>query len=184
MKQIIVKFKNNKEGFNFNSFEELLKIDNYNDITYLDCRNNSLYILPALPSSLTYFCCRNNFLTSLPNLPSSLTHFCCRINNLTSLPTLPSSLEYLDCDENSLTTLPTLPSSLCNLKCYCSPIYYIYIENYFEKDWKKYREYQHSILKKFANKIGSWFLECKYNPKYKYCQRRLSKEYKELFDEV
>ena len=29
--------------------------------------------------------------------------------------------------------------------------------------------------------IGEWFLECKYNPKYKYCKDRLIKEYEELY---
>ena len=30
--------------------------------------------------------------------------------------------------------------------------------------------------------IGNWFLECKYNPVYKYCKRRLLKEHAELFN--
>jgi hypothetical protein len=34
---------------------------------------------------------------------------------------------------------------------------------------------------KFANKISEWFLECKYNPKYKYCKDRLNDEYDILF---
>ncbi len=34
----------------------------------------------------------------------------------------------------------------------------------------KYIEYEKKCLKKFISKIENWFLECKYNPKYKYCQ--------------
>jgi hypothetical protein len=33
------------------------------------------------------------------------------------------------------------------------------------------------FLKKQARKIETWFLECKYNPKYKYCQKWLDDEY-------
>ena len=36
-------------------------------------------------------------------------------------------------------------------------------------------------MKVFANKIGDWYLECKYNPKYKYCKDRINKEYEEAF---
>jgi len=34
----------------------------------------------------------------------------------------------------------------------------------------------------FSNKIGNWFLECKYNPKYLYCRKRLMKEYDEFYN--
>ena len=138
-----IKFKDDEEEFRFDSFEDILKLDNYNDIIYL----------------------------------------CCRSDNLTSLPTLPSSLIQLSCTRNKLTSLPTLPFSLIQLYCSGNPIN-SYINNYFGKDWVKYRKFQHFTLKKSANKIGNWFLECKYNPGYKYCQRRLVKEYKELFREV
>jgi len=56
-----------------------------------------------------------------------------------------------------------------------------YIKKYFNFDWKQFREFQHKTLKTFANKIGSWFLDCKYNPKYKYCQNRLKEEFKDAY---
>ena len=37
--------------------------------------------------------------------------------------------------------------------------------------------------KPYVLKIEEWFLDCKYNPKYKYCKDRLLKEYKELYEE-
>jgi Leucine-rich repeat (LRR) protein len=180
---IEVKFEDNNEEFRYISFEELLKLDNYNDITYLYCWNNNLTSLPTLPSSLTELWCGYNKLTSLPTLPSSLTKLECNWNNLTSLPTLPSSLVKLYCNNNKLTSLPTLPFSLTELCCRNNQIN-SKIDDYFKEDWRKYRKFQQSTLKEFANKLGSWFLECKYNPKYKYCRRRLTKEYKELFGEV
>ena len=42
-------------------------------------------------------------------------------------------------------------------------------------------EIYYKVNQTFSNKIGEWFLECKYNPKYKYCRDRVDKEYNELF---
>ena len=40
------------------------------------------------------------------------------------------------------------------------------------------------VVKKNVKKIEDWFLECKYNPKYKYCKKRLMNECKELYDDI
>jgi hypothetical protein len=45
----------------------------------------------------------------------------------------------------------------------------------------KYFEHQKKIENIFSNKIGEWFLDCKYDPKYLYCRKRLMKEYGELY---
>ena len=238
---IIIKFSDNIEHV-YNSFEEILKLDNYNDIVYINCRSSSLTSLPRLPISLIYLNCDTNSLSSLPELPNSLTYINCTNNNLSSLPELPDSLQYiwyqynnlsilpelpnslielccsdndlsnlpklpksltcLWCDNNyglsslpelpnslitlccncsNLSSLPELPNSLINIYYYDSPIY-TYIEDYFEGDTQKYFEYYNNIKKKFSNKIGNWFLECKYNPKYLYCRKRLIKEYDELYN--
>ena len=42
-------------------------------------------------------------------------------------------------------------------------------------------EHENKMKKKFINKIENWFLECKYNPNYLYCRKRLMKEYGELY---
>jgi len=34
-----------------------------------------------------------------------------------------------------------------------------------------------------VKKIELWFLECKYNPKYKYCKNRILEDYQEMYDE-
>ena len=46
----------------------------------------------------------------------------------------------------------------------------------FKKQWKIEQE------KKATLQISNWFLECKYNPKYKYCKDRLNKLYEEEFN--
>jgi len=38
-------------------------------------------------------------------------------------------------------------------------------------------------MKVFANKIGNWYLECKYNPKYLACKKRLKLEFEEMYEE-
>ena len=38
-------------------------------------------------------------------------------------------------------------------------------------------------LIKTTDTISDWFLECKYNPKYKYCRDRLEKEYEDIMEE-
>ena len=70
----------------YNSFEEILKLDNYNNINYIDCSHNYLYNIPELPNSLIKLYCDNNILSNLPNLPNSLTYLRCGHNNLSNLP--------------------------------------------------------------------------------------------------
>ena len=35
--------------------------------------------------------------------------------------------------------------------------------------------------KKQSNIIGEWFLDCKYNPKYKYCRNMVNRGYDSLY---
>ena len=118
--------------------------------------------MPELPNSLLYLYCYNNNLSSLPELPNSLTELMCFNNNLSSLPELPNSLRVMFYDNN--------------------PIYY-YILEFFDNHINKYFEHQYNMKGKFVNKIGNWYLDCKYNPKYLYCRKRLIEEYEELYDD-
>ena len=198
---ITIKFSDNIK-YLYKSFEELLKIDIYNDIIYINCNNNNLLNLPELPNSLKILDCHsNNNLSSLPELPNSLIELYCWNNNLSSLPKLPNSLKYLDCGNNSLSSLPELPNSLKRL--YCSnnnlsslpelpnskidicykynPIH-TYIKKYFNDKHQQYFDYQRQMKRIFANKIGNWYLDCKYNPKYLYRRKRLMEEYDDLYN--
>lgn len=49
--------------------------------------------------------------------------------------------------------------------------------------WYKAELNHHLKLKKNCNKIGEWYLEHKYNPKYKFCRDRLVKEYDQLYND-
>jgi hypothetical protein len=170
----------------------------------LDCPSNNLIELPKLPNTLEEIYCSNNNLISLPELPKSLKLLSCWENNLTSLPELPNTLQEINCHSNkfvnlpelselpnlkilacwnnNLTSLPyNLPNSLEFLNYDSNPIY-DFINKWFDGDRTKYKKWEFNCKIKFANKIGEWFLECKYNPKYKYCRNRLDKEYDELFN--
>ena len=137
--------------------------------------------MPELPNSLLYLYCYNNILSSLPELPNLLKYFWCYSNNIFGLPELPNSLKILYCNENYLTSLPELPNSKIYIRFYDNPIY-THIQKYFNGETKKYFEYKIKLQRIFANKIGNWFLDCKYNPKYLYCRKRLMKEYDELYN--
>ena len=197
---IIIKFNNNITH-TYNNFEEILILDNYNDIIYIDCCRNNISNLPELPNSLTHLWCYNNNLSNLPKLPNSLTYLHCGYNNLSSLPELPNiltklychnnnlsnfpelpnSLQILWCVHNNLSSLPNLPNSLIHL-CFIGNPIYEYIKYYFSGNIIKYNEHNNNIIKIFVNKIENWFLDCKYNPKYLYCRQRLMKEYNELYN--
>ena len=73
-----------------------------------------------------------------------------------------------------------IPNSLLELHCYNNPIYN-FIQKYHNDDWKEYIKWKQKYREP-SNIIGYWFLDCKYNPKYKYCKDRLNKEYESLYN--
>jgi len=101
----------------FKDITALTGLEHFTSLIELNCSNNKLTNLPALPSSLTSLNCDSNELITLPKLPSGLEDLSCRTNSLKSLPALPSSLTLLNCDSNELTALPVLPSGLEDLSC-------------------------------------------------------------------
>jgi Leucine-rich repeat (LRR) protein len=226
---IFIKFVN-EDKIKFNVFKEIINLNNYDDIIYIQCEFMQLTKLPILPKNLKELYCSYNKLTKLPILPKKLEVLYCTCNKINILENiLPNSLILLQCGHNKLTKLPILPKNLKILNCsfnllnileyelpntleyfncsnnqltklsilpntittfYCSnnqltelPIlpnikFYWYINNpidhfikkYFDNNHQKYSDWKIKTNIKFANKIGTWFLECKYNPKYKYCK--------------
>ena len=62
-----------------------------------------------------------------------------------------------------------------HLYCYNNPIHN-FIKEHHNGNWKEYMNWKIKY-KPITNKIGTWFLKCKYDPSYKYCKDRLNKEY-------
>jgi len=48
------------------------------------------------------------------------------------------------------------------------------------RDWKE--DYAVKVQRKRMNRIGEWFLECKYNPQYKYCRDRVDELYDDEYE--
>ena len=166
---IDVKFQDGSREI-YNSFEEIIYLEDYDDIVFIDCYENQLTELPILPLSLKSLICSNNQLTNLPTLSDNLKKLWCSDNKLTELPILPDSLSQLYCKSNQLTELPTLPGSLKGITYYNNPIH-DFIDRNFNGNLDEYQEWKQNCLKKFVRKIEDAFLKCKYNPKYAYCRR-------------
>lgn len=147
-------------------------------LTILDCDHCQLTELPKLPQKLRFLNCADNKLTKLPELPNSLDTLWCYKNSIQYLPPLPKKLRRLNCSHNKLKTLPFNINKIKILCCTNNPIWDdIHKMNPLDYYCIQKRERE----KKFVRKIEDWFLDCKYNPIYKYCRDRLKKEHKELY---
>ena len=96
---------------------DLTGVQYFKNLNTLDCSNDSLYVIPSLPTSLIEFHCQSNNLSSLPVLPGNLYQLWCSWNRIATLPLLPNSLGQLVCYQNQLSALPVLPDSLELLNC-------------------------------------------------------------------
>ena len=196
----MITFKN-EYGIKYSviSFDELLKFIDYDFISEINCSNNNLTQLPILPLYLVKLDCSNNKLSSLPEIPKNLGWLYTADNNLSNLPVMPLSLRILECSNNKLYKLPELPRKVKYLYCinnnitdlpdmpenlhyilYDNNPIYDFIDEYFEGCKTLYFEWKTQFKKKYVSKLSNWFLECKYNPKYKYCRDRVNANYDEL----
>ena len=159
---IKIKFRRYALNYNFyDSFEEVTKLKKYDLIKEIDCSKNQLYELPKLPKTLQKLDCSFNLLKSLPELPNTLIS--------------------LDCECNLISNLPRISKKLFIIDYFNNPIYY-FIKKFFNGNIKQYLEWKLKLEKTFIFKIETWFLDCKYNPKYKYCRDWLNRGYDELYN--
>ena len=56
------------------------------------------------------------------------------------------------------------------------------IKETYDDNLDHYCSYWRTYFKDRVVKIEYWFLDCKYNPKYKYCRNRLEKEYEDIYE--
>ena len=82
-------------------------------LKYLDCSNNSIERLDALPASLEFLNCSHNpYIEQLDNLPQNLKYLNCTNNNIRYLDFLPYNLLFLYCGGNKIKHLYNLPPNL------------------------------------------------------------------------
>jgi len=98
---------------------DLTGIQYFKALQMLDCSNDSIINIPALPATLTSFNCTNNYLATLPALPAHLTLLSCSYNFVTTIAAFPNSLQQVSCTNNTLTGLPALSgcTSLQSFSC-------------------------------------------------------------------
>ncbi|MBL7814383.1 MAG: T9SS type A sorting domain-containing protein [Saprospiraceae bacterium] len=101
------------------NINDITGITAFSSLTSLNCGNNNLTFIPALPVNLQTLHISNNKLKTLANLPQNLRNLYCKNNQLQTLPSnLPPNLRILDCSDNVLTALPaSLPQKLESLLC-------------------------------------------------------------------
>lgn len=142
----ISSFRGNMTNIHYDTIEEVLALENYDEITsiiigsdeihvnpnpyyelpeklpkkllVLACGNNAIDKLPELPDNLIDLVCNNNKLTEIPSLPKNLRYFRCSSNKLEFLPELPENLICMMCHDNKLKILPPLPQSIQYVSCY------------------------------------------------------------------
>jgi hypothetical protein len=191
-------FNNDGEDRECDYFADIVNMDNYNNITFIDCGNNELKVLPQLPRDLETLWCENNNLELLPVLPKGIKELYCYSNQLKFLPSLPNGLITLWCFNNKLIILPILNKNLVELYCnnnklQITPKFHNNfdiidctinpVDTYIKDKCGGNLEIYHRENEIFANKLVRWYLDCRENPIFKFCRTRLDKEYDDLMEE-
>ena len=121
----------------------------------------------------------------MPELPNTLKRLDCANNKLDNLPIiLPHVIACLKCCDNNLHDLPL---NINHVKYYLNikdnPIWDNVYMPLTGPSWLQlYENIKRRSYTRLCNRIGEWYLECKYNPEYKQCRKKLKSEYEELFD--
>ena len=160
MMEIYIIYYNNSRK-SVSSFNEIIHLDNYDLIESIYC----------------YSC----DLDKLPSLPKALVKLSCFGNNFKYLPELPGTLRFLWCENNfNLIDIPELPQAIDTFSYINTPIHGFIME-YFDCNISKYQDWKYKYQKKFANKIQSWYLDCKYNPNLKVGRDMVNKLYNQNY---
>jgi hypothetical protein len=184
----------------------LSNIDNLPDsLKFLDCSKNYIVNL-KIPKNLNRLICSYNLLNKFSEFPDNLHTVICFNNQIEYLPDL-NNIAYMDCKNNKLEKLPIKSNftnkiiyfNVCNNNMKNIPsYYYLYmnktfyiklsdnpientIKNEFYNNTNMYLLFKLDNDRNQIKKIENWFLECKYNPKYKYCRDWLLETYNNLY---
>ena len=184
---------------------QLTKLSNLPDsIEHLSANHNKLIEINNWPKSLNTASLSFNNIKNLPDeFPPDLETFTCIKNKLKFIPKLPNSMQYISVACNKIKALPENIEAIYFEACFghnqindipydldLSINYHLYgnpigrkIYRYFGGCMDDYMDFKKKMLTLYANKIGEWFLKCKYDPQYKYCRNQVMKQYTEIFKE-
>ena len=86
--------------YSYNSFDELLKLENFDEIKFIFCQFAGLSSgdIKILPKQLLVLDCENNNITYFSNLPKNLRILRTKNNKLTEMPKLPNSITLFESD--------------------------------------------------------------------------------------
>lgn len=184
----------------------LSNVDNLPDsLKFFDCSKN--YIVNfKIPKKLNRLICSYNLIKEFSEFPDNLNTVICSNNQIKYLPDL-NNVAYMDCKNNILEKLP-IKSNLTNKIRYLNvsnnninyipSYYYLYVDktiyiklvdnpveyvikNEFYNNTNMYLLFELDNDRHQIKNIEKWFLECKYNPKYKYCREWIQKTYNDLY---
>lgn len=162
----------------------------------LICFSNRLKKLPELPKSIVYLNCADNNIDEIPlslaecKLSKSL-HYCEVFINRRLRS---HYINHYNPDCNCR-TISIFGSKTIQKRTNVNYFRFIYNDNPLvdiiknvckgkDRNNRKVRKYLfYKKVKPYVLKIEEWFLDCKYNPKYLYCQRRLENEFIEIHNE-
>lgn len=167
----------------------------------LYCSNCLIKSLPDLPPKLRILECLYTDIKYIPILPKSLKIINCSGCDILDVSDLYIKTKHLSL-KYFLKNIEGTPSAIYaehfrfkrwNIKILSDDKYNMGLDKdcwslivSLMNEWHMIANYNKYLLlhKKMAlKKIANWFLDCKYNPKYKYCRERLKKEHNELFGE-
>ena len=144
--------------------------------------------LPTLPKNLVELNCEHNKLAKLPELPSTLSSLTCCNNQLKYLPELPNKLSWLMCNSNQIEHLPVHFNNMMTLYGFHNNPIDNFVWDYFQdnryaRNIGRFHQWNKKTQKKFVRKIEDWYLDCKWNPKYKVCRDKIMEGYIEIYNE-
>lgn len=166
-----------------------------NNLTFLKCSHNQISSLPFIPKNIKNIYCKGNRLNKFPllEMPSSIEFIDISETNIDKLPSILLK-----------TPIFATAKNMCcrwRMRIYDTPVGdFIYhgknrekyrINELINREWEqKYGgtcntekpcHIELYLIHPYVKKIENWFLNCKYNPKYKYCRNRLLEEHDKLF---
>jgi len=183
-----------KNIFLFHNINGINKIDDMDRLKNLTEKNYFINMNQILLSSYKYYI--NNILKKIHEsdyvfiFNSYGNNYC--LSELEKINKENSNIINVDNDNKELCGEISLEDSILALLSTVNVDNYIclVIDNTIESNnildkifWYKAEINLHLKFKNVCNKIGEWFLECKFNPKYKYCRTRLEKEFHDIYDD-